>query len=61
MTRARDNRFEDFFADDAYVALKNHLYNYRLRKRAIKNSSQGQDSGLILEVGSGLSPVTTDA
>ena len=61
MTRARDNRFEDFFADDAYVALKNHLYTYRLRKRAINNSSQGQDSGLILEVGSGLSPVTTDA
>lgn len=61
MTLAHDNRFEDFFADHAYVALKNLLYNYRLRKRAIKNASQGQETGLTLEVGSGLSPVTTDS
>jgi ubiquinone/menaquinone biosynthesis C-methylase UbiE len=53
------NRFEDFFADDSYVALKNHLYNYRLRKRAVGKCIQGQGEELILEVGSGLSPMVT--
>ena len=51
------NRFEDFFADNAYVSLKNILYNYLLRKRMIRRCMQKQESGLILEVGSGLSPM----
>jgi SAM-dependent methyltransferase len=53
-----DNRFEDFFADDAYVLLKNHLYNYLLRRRAVRKQMQSEMGGLILEVGSGLSPMT---
>jgi ubiquinone/menaquinone biosynthesis C-methylase UbiE len=53
-----DNRFEDFFADDAYVLLKNHLYNYLLRRRAVRKQIQSEMGGLILEVGSGLSPMT---
>jgi SAM-dependent methyltransferase len=51
------NRFTDFFGDGKYVALKNHLYNYRLRKRAIRKCLQGDRSALILEVGSGISPM----
>jgi ubiquinone/menaquinone biosynthesis C-methylase UbiE len=53
-----DNRFEDFFGDDAYVLLKNHLYNYLLRRRAVRKQMQSEMGGLILEVGSGLSPMT---
>ncbi|MBU1184482.1 MAG: class I SAM-dependent methyltransferase [Proteobacteria bacterium] len=57
MNTGRDNRFEDFFADDLYVNLKNLLYNYLLRKRAIKKCMQGVQEGLVLEVGSGMSPM----
>ncbi len=51
------NRFEDFFADGSYIALKNHLYNYRLRRRAVNRCLRGRGEERILEVGSGLSPV----
>jgi SAM-dependent methyltransferase len=61
MTHSPHNRFEDFFTDDAYVALKNQLYNYLLRKRAINAYVQKQQDELILEVGSGLSPMVTDS
>ncbi len=60
MTPSCGNRFEDFFADNAYVSLKNLLYNYLLRKRAVLNCMQGREGGLILEVGSGLSPMATN-
>jgi SAM-dependent methyltransferase len=52
------NRFEDFFADNAYVLLKNCLYNYLLRRRAVRKCLQSKMGELILEVGSGLSPMT---
>lgn len=55
------NRFEDFFADDIYVSLKNHLYNYLLRRRAIRKCVQFLKRDLILEVGSGLSPMMDDS
>ncbi|MFH2076863.1 MAG: class I SAM-dependent methyltransferase [Pseudomonadota bacterium] len=55
------NRFEDFFADETYVLLKNFLYNYLLRKRAIGRCRRGMGEGLVLEVGSGLSPMVTDS
>lgn len=54
----RSNRFEDFFQDQRYVALKNHLYNYAVRKKAILASIQAGDSP-ALEVGSGMSPIIT--
>jgi SAM-dependent methyltransferase len=59
MTAVHDNRFEDFFAEPAYVDLKNHLYNYLLRKRAVNRCLPGLEPGRILEVGSGLSPMVT--
>lgn len=57
MTPAGGNRFEDFFADDAYVSLKNHLYNYLLRRRAVRKCILSGRDDLLLEVGSGLSPM----
>lgn len=58
MTPTNPNRFDDFFADEAYVSLKNHLYNYRLRRRAVQKQIQSARGGLILEIGSGISPMT---
>jgi len=59
MTQSADNRFQEFFEEDKYVLLKNYLYNYRLRKRAIEKSLQHEKWNLILELGSGISPVMT--
>jgi ubiquinone/menaquinone biosynthesis C-methylase UbiE len=56
LTNPDENRFEDFFNDDSYVLLKNNLYNYALRKRAVRKWMQSEE-GPILEVGSGLSPM----
>jgi len=58
VTPSSGNRFEDFFADDAYVLLKNHLYNYLLRRHAVRKYLRSEKGELILEVGSGLSPMT---
>jgi len=58
-TPSNANRFQDFFEDIRYVTLKNSLYNYLLRKRAVEKSFAGENPGLILEVGSGISPVMT--
>ena len=52
-----DNRFEDFFTDDQYLILKNYLYNYLLRKRAVQRQLKDADQGLVLEIGSGISPL----
>ena len=51
-------RFQDLFADESYVLLKNHLYNYLLRKRAVKKALQDVQARYVLEIGSGMSPVT---
>jgi len=57
--RSNDNRFQDFFEEEQYVGLKNHLYNYLLRKRAIEGSLRRTSCERVLEVGSGISPVMT--
>jgi SAM-dependent methyltransferase len=59
MKRSATTSFDGFFEDSKYVAFKNHLYNYRLRKRAVEKALQGDLPELILEVGSGISPVMT--
>jgi len=56
----QNNRFEDFFADKGYIGLKNSLYNYLLRKSAIQKQLRRQTPSLILEAGSGMSPVVND-
>lgn len=55
-----EKRFDEFFTRDSYVVLKNHLYNYRERKRAIGRRLAEAPRGLVLEVGSGMSPIVTD-
>ena len=60
MQHENEKRFEDFFVEDKYVAVKNHLYNYQLRRRAINGRLAERDKTMILEVGSGLSPIVTE-
>lgn len=52
------SRFQDLFADESYVLLKNHLYNYLLRKRAVNKALRDVQARYVLEIGSGMSPVT---
>ncbi|HYA13815.1 MAG TPA: class I SAM-dependent methyltransferase [Syntrophales bacterium] len=59
MNPSQDNRFQNFFEDDKYIILKNYLYNYLLRKNAIEKSLRSEKWELILEVGSGISPIIT--
>ncbi|MCX5840075.1 MAG: methyltransferase domain-containing protein [Deltaproteobacteria bacterium] len=51
--------FQDLFDNHKYITLKNYLYNYRLRKRAIEKILRKEDLVLALEIGSGISPVVT--
>lgn len=51
------NRFQDFFQSTAYVLLKKHLYNYRLRQKAVSTLLTGQPGGWTVEIGSGISPI----
>ena len=57
MTHSHDSRFQDFFVENSYTTLKNYLYNYLLRKMAVEKNLRREKTGLILEMGSGLSPV----
>jgi SAM-dependent methyltransferase len=60
MSLPSTNRFQDFFEEDRYVLLKNHLYNYLLRKRAVQKNLQQTTAEMVLEVGSGISPMIMD-
>jgi ubiquinone/menaquinone biosynthesis C-methylase UbiE len=57
MNQSQTNRFQEFFADDKYITLKNYLYNYQLRKYAVEMAMRHEKQNMILEVGSGVSPV----
>jgi SAM-dependent methyltransferase len=61
MTVSPINSFDDLFEEDKYVLLKNYLYNYLLRKHAVGKNIRTKNAGLILEVGSGLSPMITSS
>ncbi|MFC1855963.1 class I SAM-dependent methyltransferase [Thermodesulfobacteriota bacterium] len=61
MKSAENNRFQDFFEEDKYIVLKSYIYNYILRKRAVAENLETNEDSMILEVGSGLSPVTPPA
>lgn len=52
------NKFDDFFRDRMYLALKKSLFNYRLRKWKI--AKHVPDVGRILDIGSGTAPVSPD-
>ena len=57
MNHYHANRFQGFFKENKYTTLKNYLYNYQLRKMAVEKNLQSENAELILEVGSGISPV----
>jgi len=57
MNHSHDSQFQDFFEENQYTKLKNYLYNYHLRKMAVEKNLQSENTELILEVGSGISPV----
>jgi len=59
MEHAENNRFQEFFEEDKYILFKNYLYNYLLRKMAVEKQLKNEKAELILEVGSGISPVMT--
>ena len=59
MNLSKPTPFEDLFKDHRYILLKNHMYNYRLRKRAVGKSLIEEKPDLILEIGSGISPMVT--
>ena len=59
MKQSEGNRFQEFFIDDKYIFLKNYLYNYLLRKYAIEKIMWKEKVDIILEVGSGISPIIT--
>jgi len=60
MIHSEKNSFQELFKDKRYIRGKNYLYNYLLRKRAIKKCLKDDHSELMLEVGSGISPLVTD-
>jgi ubiquinone/menaquinone biosynthesis C-methylase UbiE len=57
MGHTENNRFQEFFKEEKYILLKNYLYNYLLRKIAVEKNLKNEDPELILEVGSGISPM----
>jgi ubiquinone/menaquinone biosynthesis C-methylase UbiE len=60
MNGPNHNRFQDLFEEGKYIVLKNYLYNYLLRKRAVEKNLHRKKLQLILEIGSGLSPMITN-
>ena len=61
MNSKESRNFQDLFKEEKYIALKNYLYNYNLRKRAVQKSLFREIPQLILEVGSGISPLATNS
>jgi ubiquinone/menaquinone biosynthesis C-methylase UbiE len=57
MQKHENQRFDFLFQDAAYQCLKNYLYSYLLRKRAVEKSLSNENPERVLEVGSGISPV----
>ena len=54
------DNFGSLFENENYVLLKNYLYNYLLRKKAVEKNTTIGNQGFVLEVGSGLSPMVTN-
>jgi len=53
----RTNRFQDLFKENQYINFKNFLYNYLLRSMSVEKNFKHERPDVILEVGSGISPV----
>ena len=57
MPSCQPKTFQTLFEQREYVSLKNHLYNYRLRKAAIRKQFHDVYCTRILEIGCGISPI----
>ena len=55
-----DHGFQELFKKQPYLKLKNYLYNYLLRKRAVEKCLRHDRPELVLEVGSGISPLLSN-
>ncbi len=53
----QEGRFEVFFTDPLYLTYKNFLYNYLVRRFVIRRAVRKNNSGRILELGCGISPM----
>ncbi len=54
-----EKHFETFFQNPVYLDFKNHLYNYQRRKEEIRKVLKGlEETGTLLEIGSGVSPIS---
>jgi SAM-dependent methyltransferase len=60
MSVSQIDNFGSLFENENYVLLKNYLYNYLLRKKAVEKNITIGNQGFVLEVGSGLSPMVTN-
>jgi SAM-dependent methyltransferase len=58
MQNHENQRFESLFQETGYQRLKNELYSYLLRKRAVAKCLSIETMGRVLEVGCGISPTT---
>lgn len=57
MTTLTQGRFEAFFEDPLYLLYKNHLYNYLVRRWAVRRRLKRSPSAWVLELGCGISPM----
>ncbi len=54
-----ETHFETFFQDPVYLDFKNHLYNYQRRRYEVRKALEGErETGILLEIGSGVSPIS---
>jgi len=56
MQNHENQRFDSLFQEAGYQRLKNDLYSYLLRKRAVEKSLNTETPERVLEVGCGISP-----
>ncbi len=59
MVNFQPKKFDIFFSDENYLALKNQLYNYQIRKEVINRAIKNDHISFVLEIGSGISPIVT--
>jgi len=56
-----NERFDELFEDDTYLNLKNWLFSYQLRRRHLLPLLRGRPDELVLDLGSGISPIAVPA
>lgn len=61
MRNIQSRRFEHLFKEEKYLALKNYLYNYLLRRRAVEKCLLTEKLEWVIEIGNGISPLTSGA